>query len=113
MKMIVTKVYKIQVTPQLEIKVSLILLETEIKFLIRSLMFYINKMSKKKNQINKRKLDQKGLVKLKNNKNTIIKEADKGESVAIMSTKHYCKMLYDQLNHNQFTEKLIASMATR
>ena len=38
-------------------------------------------------------------MRLKNNKNIIIKEVDKGESVVTMSTKHYCKMVYDHLNY--------------
>ena len=44
-------------------------------------------------------------MKLKNNKNIIIKEADKEGSVVIMSTKHYCKMVYDHLNDNQIHKK--------
>ena len=44
-------------------------------------------------------------MELKNNKNIIIKEADKGGKVVIMSTKHYCKMIYDHLNNNQIFEK--------
>ena len=39
-------------------------------------------------------------MELKNNKNTIIKETDKGGSVVIMSRKH-CKMVQDHLNNNQ------------
>ena len=54
MKMIVTKVYEIQATPQLEIKVSLTLLETEIQFLIRSLIFYIKKCPKNKSDKQKK-----------------------------------------------------------
>ena len=60
------------------------------------------------NQINKRNIskhERKGLMELKNNKNIIIKEADKGGKVVIMSTKHYCKMIYDHLNNNQIFEK--------
>ena len=43
------------------------------------------------NQINKSNISKhepKGLMELKNNKNILIKEADKGGSVVMMSTKH-------------------------
>ena len=44
-------------------------------------------------------------MELKNNKNIIIKEADKGGTVAIMSKKHYCKMAFDHLNDNQIYKR--------
>ena len=44
-------------------------------------------------------------MELKNNKNIIIKEADKGGTVVIMSKKHYCKMVFDHLNDNQIYER--------
>ena len=39
-------------------------------------------------------------MELKNNKNIIIQEADKVESVVIMSTNNYFKMFYNYLNDN-------------
>ena len=59
------------------------------------------------NQINKSNIskhERKGFMELKN-KNIKIKEADKGGSIAIMSTKHYCKMVMDHLNDNQIYKK--------
>ena len=44
-------------------------------------------------------------MELKNNKYITIKEAGKGGSVVIMSTKHYCKMVYDHLSDNQIYKK--------
>ena len=35
----------------------------------------------------------------------MIKEADKGGNKVILSTKKYCKMVYDHLNDNQIYEK--------
>ena len=35
---------------------------------------------------------------VKKNKDTIIKDTDKGGAIAIMSTKHYLKMISDHLN---------------
>ena len=54
-------------------------------------------------------------MEIKNNKNIIIREADKGGSVlvVIVSTKHYCKMVYDHLNDNQIYKKLIAPVTIR
>ena len=34
-----------------------------------------------------------------------VKEANKGGSVVIKSTNHYCKMVYDHLNDNQIYKK--------
>ena len=44
-------------------------------------------------------------MELENNKNIVIKEADKGGNKVILSTKKYCKMVYDHLNDNQIYEK--------
>ena len=39
-------------------------------------------------------------TKLKNSDGIIIKEADKGGSIVIMTKRHYKKMVYEQLNDN-------------
>ena len=53
-------------------------------------------------------------MELKTNKNAIIKGADKGGSVVIISTKHYCKMVYHHLCNKQIhKKKLIAPATTR
>ena len=58
------------------------------------------------NQINKSNISKrKGLMELKTNKNTIIKGADKRGSVVIISTKHYCKMVYQHLYNKQIHKK--------
>ena len=44
-------------------------------------------------------------MELKTNKNAIIKGADKGGSVVIISTKHYCKMVYHHLCNKQIHKK--------
>ena len=48
-------------------------------------------------------------MELKTNKNTIIKGADKGGSVVIISTKHYCKMVYHHLYNKQIHKKTDSS----
>ena len=40
-------------------------------------------------------------MELENNRNIIIKKADKRENKVLMSTKHYSKMVYDHINDNQ------------
>ena len=52
-------------------------------------------------------------MELKNNKNVIIKEADKGGIVLIMSTKHYCKMVYDHLYNKQIYKKTDSTCDTK
>ena len=44
-------------------------------------------------------------MELKNNKNIIIKEADKGVSVIIISARRFCKMVYYHVNDNQIYKK--------
>ena len=44
-------------------------------------------------------------MELKNNKNIIIKEANKRRSVVIMCTKDYRKMVCDHLNDNEIYKK--------
>ena len=44
-------------------------------------------------------------MKLKNNKNIVIKEEDKGGIVVIMCTKHYCKIIYDHLDNKQIYKR--------
>ena len=70
-------------------------LDTVIDFLHKQSFEETNEINK--NRISKHEL--KGLMELKIYKNIIIKEADKGRSVVIKSTKH-CKMFYDHLNDN-------------
>ena len=52
-------------------------------------------------------------MELKNNKNMIIKETDKKESVVIMNKKHYCKWFMIISAINKFIKKLIAPATTR
>ena len=47
-------------------------------------------------------------MELKNNKNIIIKETDKRESVVIMNKKHYCKSFVIISAINRFIKRLIA-----
>lgn len=61
-------------------------------------------MFEEKNQINKwsiSKCEWDGLMEPRNNKDTIMKEADRDESVVIMNTKHYPKMVSNHLNDNK------------
>ena len=44
-------------------------------------------------------------MELKNNKNILINEADKGGSVVMMSTKHYYKIVYDHFYNKQIYGK--------
>ena len=46
------------------------------------------------------------LRKLKNDKNIVIKEADKGDAVTIMSTEHYRKMIYDHFQRQYNVRKI-------
>ena len=55
---------------------------------------------RKKKKSNLRKEQWNAISRLKNNDGIIIKEADKGGSVVIMTKKHYKKMVYEQLNDN-------------
>ena len=70
-------------------------LDTVIDFLHKQNFEETNEINK--NSISKHEL--KGLMELKIYKNILIKEADKGGSAVIKSTKH-CKMFYDHLSDN-------------
>ena len=61
-----------------------------------------------KNKSNLTKDQWNSILKLQNNKDIIIKEADKGGSVVIMNTTHYCKMIFDNLNDKK-TYKEVAN----
>ena len=45
-------------------------------------------------------------MKLKNNESIVIKKADKGGAVAIMTTRHYQQIIYDHLNDCSTYKKL-------
>ena len=70
-------------------------LDTVIDFLHKQNFEETNEINK--NSISKHEL--KGLMELKIYKNILIKEADKGGSAVIKSTK-LCKMFYDHLSDN-------------
>ena len=63
---------------------------------------YLNNLplnsEKKKFKSNLTKIECKAIKDLKENDNVVIKEADKGGSVVIMSKEHYMRMVYNQLN---------------
>ena len=52
-------------------------------------------------------------MKLKNNKNIVIKEEDKGGIVVIMCTKHYCKIIYDHLDNKQIYKRTDSTCDTK
>ena len=55
---------------------------------------------RKKQKSNLSKEQWNAINQLKNNDGIIIKEADKGGSIVIMTKRHYKKMVYEQLNDN-------------
>lgn len=52
------------------------------------------------------KLEWKELIKLRNNKNIVIKPADKGSAIVIMNREQYCKEVYRQLKDEKYYKKL-------
>ena len=79
-------------------------MESVIKFLQKQ-SFYEENF---KNKSNISKDEWQDILNLKNNKDIIIKEADKGGAVVIMNTKHYFKMISDHLNEEK-TYKMVES----
>ena len=79
-------------------------MESVIKFLQKQ-SFYEENF---KNQSNISKHEWQDILILKNNKDIIIKEADKGGAVVMMNTKHYLKMISDHLN-DKTTYKMVES----
>ena len=79
-------------------------LESVMKFLQKQSFFEEN--FKNKSRISKH--EWQDILNLKKNKDIIIKEADKGGTVIIMNTKHYLKMISDNLN-DETTWKMVES----
>ena len=74
----------------------------EIQFLQKQSFYKEN--FKNKSNISKHRWQD--ISNLKKSKDIIIKEADKSGAVVIMNTKHYLKMINDQLNDKQPTKWL-------
>ena len=62
----------------------------------------LNSKIKKKTQDNLTKEQRKGLTELCNNKNIVIKKADKGSAVVVMNTTDYLREGYRQLSDPTF-----------